>query len=704
MKRKFICFILCFVLLVSSTVSSVSASDFQQGQDAQEMEGASPPEGTIISGVSFPGTPAENAIDGNLLSYWSSGSSLGTLELLFPEPTKISGVQLAAYASPTSTEEFEIYGLNQGNWIEVSDTTTHDVSGDSSFTPTILNTITILPGNYDGIRIEVNTNSSSWVAISEIRFIQLEVCNGIPGFKFPETTTISGVSYSGHTADIAVDCNLETYWNSGGIGGQVELLFPSPLTIGAIQIASHASPAENINYIIYGLIEGEWIRISNPISLFSNSNYRLPTIQEPIPVAQDSYDGIRIKVTGRTSWAALNEITYFPTYLGDQVTDFIRNIVPQMSSNNSAYGRIQYSSKLQEGYLSFDRVSDANGWAPLSSQNEWISYEFSNPKVITKYSIIPINHPVGPARAPKDWKFEAFDGTQWITLDSRTGITDWQPGQAKYFNINNTSAYQAYRLYIVKNNGDTYISIGEIEMEQSKVIPSIDSPNSLNATQIDNNIVMSWRKTKNSIGYNVYQNGVKVNNIPIQDINYTFSGLVNGVTYKLAVTAIFPNGESSKSTISYTLTGPSQSLIPPMMSNNSPQGLVEFSSALNGSTSGYIAFDRLYNQFGWAPTSTQNEWLSYQFSSPRTVTKYTIRTIDHNTGPERAPKDWIFQGFNGNEWVTLDTQVGITDWVQNESKLFTVDNQNSYSKYRIFITKNNGGQYLQINELEMIGD
>ncbi|WP_127532091.1 fibronectin type III domain-containing protein [Paenibacillus kobensis] len=703
MKSKLSIIMFCFLLMTSSLSSLVSAESTQATQMVQGMEGVTPPADTTITGTSFPGTLAVNAIDENLKSYWSPGKSSGTLELTFPSSVMISGLQIAAYAFPSSNEKFTIYGLKQGEWIQINNTDSRLVEGDSSFQPSILEPIAVSPDSYDGIRIDIDTISNSWVAVSEITLQTEEACNGMGGAKFPDgTTSYSGASYQQHTPNLVLDCDLSTYWDSGSNTGQVEILFPRSISINAIQLAAHSSPSEDIKLTIYGLKQGVWLQISTPVSVRLPDTPGNPAIINPLSVNWDNYNGIRIKINGAVSWAALNEVTYYSNYKDN--SSFI-NIVPKMSSDTSPSGRVEYSSAYSAssyGYLSFDRENNVNGWTAATAQNQWISYQFDNPKVITDYSIRPLNHSAGPARSPKDWTFEAFDGANWIILDEKHNITDWQLGQPKYFTISNNNYYSKYRLLIAGINGGAYLSIGEIELSESRTLLTYNSPTNLIAQKNNSDTFFSWAKTINAAGYNVYLNGVKVNSTLISGTNYNLTGLVNGVTYSVGVSAVFPVFESAKSVIKYTPSGPSQSIVPKMLSNTSPEGLVEYSSITNSYTDGFYAFDQVYNDYGWAPKTLTNQWLSYQLSSPKTIMKYTIRPINYSDGGKRAPKDWTFEGYNGTTWVILDTQNNVSDWVPNEAKEFAVSSPGSYTKYRINVLTNNGGVYLQIGEFELI--
>jgi hypothetical protein len=90
--------------------------------------------------------------------------------------------------------------------------------------------------------------------------------------------------------------------------------------------------------------------------------------------------------------------------------------------------------------------------------------------------------------------------------------------------------------------------------------------------------------------------------------------------------------------------------------------------------------------------------LNYLFPLPQVVDKYTVTA---STDTTCAPKDWKFQGYDGANWIDLDTQTGIT-FTSNEKKTYTFTNSTAYKEYRISVTSNNAGSYTEIAEMEMM--
>ncbi|WP_229525625.1 discoidin domain-containing protein, partial [Paenibacillus farraposensis] len=143
----------------------------------------------------------------------------------------------------------------------------------------------------------------------------------------------------------------------------------------------------------------------------------------------------------------------------------------------------------------------------------------------------------------------------------------------------------------------------------------------------------------------------------------------------------------------------SGNLIPKMITNTSPSGVVSTSNEFSDANR---AFDGDFATISSAWTSSATAaWLRYDFSNPVVIEQYVI--YPQTTATDRAPKDWTFEGSNdGVTWNVLDTQSNITGWVDNTPKKFSFSNSNSYKNYRINITANNGSQYLALSELEMM--
>jgi len=139
--------------------------------------------------------------------------------------------------------------------------------------------------------------------------------------------------------------------------------------------------------------------------------------------------------------------------------------IPQMTSATTPIGIVSASSTYG-GYnvwAAFDD-SDSSAWCSTTSTG-WLAYEFASPKIIKKYTIYPWTSYL--ARAPKNFTFEGWDGSQWVVLDTRTNITDWANYVKKEFHLSNTTPYKKYRLNVTANNGNTWLAFSEMEMMEA---------------------------------------------------------------------------------------------------------------------------------------------------------------------------------------------------------------------------------------------
>lgn len=132
-------------------------------------------------------------------------------------------------------------------------------------------------------------------------------------------------------------------------------------------------------------------------------------------------------------------------------------------SSGSASASSYYTNPPQKA---FDGVIVQSAWTtnriPSKAMPEWIAYEFPKPIKVIRYEVTSQDY-YGDTRAPKDFTFEAWDGKSWVTLDTQSGVNDWEMSERKQFSLSKSENYSKYRLNITANNGDTsYLSISEI--------------------------------------------------------------------------------------------------------------------------------------------------------------------------------------------------------------------------------------------------
>lgn len=182
---------------------------------------------------------------------------------------------------------------------------------------------------------------------------------------------------------------------------------------------------------------------------------------------------------------------------------------------------------------------------------QYLWYKLPSPQAVNAYGIRPMSYP------PASWRFQGYNGSSWVTLDTRTNIGNWSPGVRKPFYFSNTTKYQYYRLYIIALYPSysypyfyNYVGIGELEL-YAAVPPSISSFTASHASiDIGSASKLTW-STTNATSANID----KVGSVATSDSIWV-SPIVN-TTYKL--TAVGPGGTATK-TVSIKIFSPVASI------------------------------------------------------------------------------------------------------------------------------------------------
>ena len=175
--------------------------------------------------------------------------------------------------------------------------------------------------------------------------------------------------------------------------------------------------------------------------------------------------------------------------------------------------------------------------------------------------------------------------------------------------------------------------------------------------------------------------------------------LVNGVHANIEVV----NGKIQLKILQTQDGGYTNDVIPTMTSNT--VNGITVSASTNNATA-YKAFnDNIAGTDYWlSDIDVTTGWLQVDLGigNEKKIQKYTISSTAAMI-LNRMPKDWKFQGSNdGINWVDLDIQSNQVNWTASEKREYTFVNNTFYRFYRINVTANNGGNYLDIGEVEMM--
>jgi hypothetical protein len=76
-------------------------------------------------------------------------------------------------------------------------------------------------------------------------------------------------------------------------------------------------------------------------------------------------------------------------------------------------------------------------------------------------------------------------------------------------------------------------------------------------------------------------------------------------------------------------------------------------------------------------------WIAYDF--PGAATKicdaYWIKA--HSAHPEWAPVTWTFEGYDGTNWIVIDSRAAETGWGRNEKRFYECANKIAFQSYRL---------------------
>ncbi|MGO4337449.1 hypothetical protein AB4037_21280 [Labrys sp. KB_33_2] len=145
--------------------------------------------------------------------------------------------------------------------------------------------------------------------------------------------------------------------------------------------------------------------------------------------------------------------------------------------------------------------------------------------------------------------------------------------------------------------------------------------------------------------------------------------------------------------------------VPVMTSNTAPSGVCAASDSYSTYLP-WLAFDDDDGSF-W-DNKNKAGWLSYTFPSAKIIVGYGVKAsnfvsldVPSGQGYLCAPKSWTFEGYDGTNWVVLDSQFAQTGWSNSETRTFQFKNTTVYLGYRINVISINGGPELMIARLSM---
>ena len=147
----------------------------------------------------------------------------------------------------------------------------------------------------------------------------------------------------------------------------------------------------------------------------------------------------------------------------------INNTVTGSTADQTGSGTAISSSDNNPNYektKAFDNANNGLGWANTNTPSpHWLGYDFGVAKVITTYTFYAGNN----NELPRDWQFQGSnDAANWTTLDTQTNgyvANSSSFANPASFDVNNTTPYRYYRLFITAKTGSSnIIRIDEMQL------------------------------------------------------------------------------------------------------------------------------------------------------------------------------------------------------------------------------------------------
>ncbi|MFE5814778.1 GH92 family glycosyl hydrolase [Streptomyces sp. NPDC056479] len=138
-----------------------------------------------------------------------------------------------------------------------------------------------------------------------------------------------------------------------------------------------------------------------------------------------------------------------PGNVTDQVTDV-------RASGENAGAR-----EVKENLVDVEPTTKWLTFAPTG----WVEFDLAAPVKVVTYALTSAND--HDERNPQDWTLQgSTDGTNWTTVDTRTGESFSEPFQTKTYDIAEPAEYRHFRLEISKNNGGDILQLADVQFSK----------------------------------------------------------------------------------------------------------------------------------------------------------------------------------------------------------------------------------------------
>ncbi|MBL8578083.1 MAG: hypothetical protein JNK47_12720 [Mesorhizobium sp.] len=208
-----------------------------------------------------------------------------------------------------------------------------------------------------------------------------------------------------------------------------------------------------IRIYAYGSRVGSSLEVATPYLEADIERLRFYQSADQMWIVHPSYAPRVLTRTGHTTWSFTQFVIDDGPYdeedtQGTTITPAAHgSITPTMTSNTAPSGTVAAGNSSSTAWRVFDRSVDT-GDILTGGAAGYVQYrQAGGAKVIADaYYVVSTNNNTLDDDMPSIWQFKGSnDGTNWVTLDSRKGETAWQNSETRFFEFENSVAYEYYR-------------------------------------------------------------------------------------------------------------------------------------------------------------------------------------------------------------------------------------------------------------------
>ncbi|MCB9283092.1 MAG: discoidin domain-containing protein [Lewinellaceae bacterium] len=341
------------------------------------------------------------------------------------------------------------------------------------------------PKPYREVRWTIDQTDVSSYGLAVDYTLQDPDCTGLPngninpaisGGQPPYEIFINNAPFPGPLTNLAAGEYALDIVDDNGCGLQIEatleqtpLLLPqicSEYTGGVWTLSLQTQPYDLNNLTfqwstgqqtasISGLQDGTyWVEVTTPAGCSVVQSISLSAVQNELQVQPTVFNSETTRFTGRIYLDIEGGLPpYSITWADRPYRDLTDTTTANIQASGTTWGHLPK--------YAFDNDLNTK-WLHFVSQNAWISYKNLSGSTLYAYAITSGDDV--PERDPKNWMVQGSNnGTNWTTLDQRSGQDFSKRREKRIFALSEPAAFSQYRLYITQNHGDGSIQLQELE-------------------------------------------------------------------------------------------------------------------------------------------------------------------------------------------------------------------------------------------------